>query len=93
MKTAFPSFFPVYRDIEITLFLISVKLTGDFNASMGGVLVYNNKWHAVCDSDFDSRDARVVCRTLGFSDGKVIHGSAFGNLTYDIGEDSDIFSN
>lgn len=74
------------------LLLISVKLSGDFNASMGGVLVYNNnKWHAVCDSDFDSRDARVACRTLGFSDGKVIHGSAFGNLTYDIGEDNAVF--
>ncbi|XP_060571753.1 deleted in malignant brain tumors 1 protein-like isoform X2 [Ruditapes philippinarum] len=66
-----------------------LKLSGRFNVSMGGVLVYHNsQWHSVCDKDFDSRDARVACRTLGFADGKVIQGSAFGNLSSSIGVNS-----
>ena len=51
---------------------ISVKLSTGFNATMGAVLVsHGTEWHAVCDADFEYRDARVVCRTLGFEDGKV----------------------
>ena len=39
---------------------------------MGAVLVsHGTEWHAVCDADFEYRDARIVCRTLGFEDGKV----------------------
>ena len=44
---------------------------------MGAVLVsHGTEWHAVCDADFEYRDARVVCRTLGFEDGKVYFQAA-----------------
>lgn len=77
----------IFYCFVLSTIYISVKLSGKFNASMGGVLVYHDdQWHSVCDNDFDSRDARVACRTLGFADGKVIHGSAFGNLSSSIGE-------
>ena len=49
-----------------------MKLSTGFNATMGAVLVsHGTEWHAVCDAEFEYRDARVVCRTLGFEDGKV----------------------
>ena len=42
---------------------------------MGAVLViHGTEWHAVCDTDFEYRDALVVCRALGFQDGKVLFG-------------------
>jgi len=68
--------------------MFSVKLGGPLGTSMGPVMVYNNgHWSAVCDSNFNSLAARVVCRQLQFKDGKVNPGSAFGNITGTIGVD------
>lgn len=43
---------------------------------------YNDTWSLICDRDFDDMSARVVCRELGFVEGKAICCSAYGK-TFD----------
>ncbi|XP_067665056.1 scavenger receptor cysteine-rich type 1 protein M130-like [Haliotis asinina] len=68
-----------HRD-DVSVFCVdNVKLNTGLNSSMGAVEVYaNNKWNAVCDSGFDLKAARVVCRTMGFNFGINMGGSLFG---------------
>ncbi|XP_052276945.1 deleted in malignant brain tumors 1 protein-like isoform X3 [Dreissena polymorpha] len=78
-----------HKDDAGVLCVNNLKLSGEYNSSMGAVLVYhNNDWYAVCDDSFNSLDARVVCRSLGFIDGNVSPGSAFGNVSSPIGVNS-----
>ena len=60
-----------------------MKLTGgvsNHNQSYGRVLFNkNHRWVPVCSRGFDSRDARVVCRELGFAYYKKLHDGAFGS--------------
>ena len=45
----------------------SVQLVGGRSSNQGRVeLCYNNRWGTVCDDAFDTNDAKVVCRQLGF---------------------------
>lgn len=42
-----------------------------------------NRWVSVCDTDFDDLDARVVCRNIGYKDGKAQCCSSLGEkLTF-----------
>ena len=46
-----------------------VRLAGGFLPSEGRVeICFDDVWGTVCDDNWDSNDARVVCRQLGFSD-------------------------
>lgn len=75
-----------HKDDASVYCIKDLKLSGEFNQSVGALLVHHDgNWFTVCDKDFDSRDARVACRTLGYSDGKVTPSSAFGTLGSSIG--------
>lgn len=49
------------------------------NSHSGAVMIYQNKtWLRVCDTGFNDKAARVVCREMGFNDGRAICCSAYG---------------
>lgn len=55
---------------------------------MGGLEIYRDgQWYGICDEGFTNLEAMVACKSLGvqYVDGRVINGSAFGNLTGPIG--------
>lgn len=44
-----------------------IRLAGGSIPSQGRIEVYNGgNWGTVCDSNFDQKEAIVVCRSLGF---------------------------
>ncbi|PVD22132.1 hypothetical protein C0Q70_17937 [Pomacea canaliculata] len=50
-----------------------VRLSGGASMYEGRVEVrYNNYWGTVCDDNFEPVDAQIVCRTLGYSGGKIL---------------------
>ncbi len=46
-----------------------IRLNGGRNPREGRVeICYYNQWGTICDDDWGTDDATVVCRQLGFSD-------------------------
>ena len=51
-----------------------IRLHGTSYTYYGRLEVYcNGQWGTVCDDTFDSTDARVVCRQLGYSNYSSYH--------------------
>ncbi|XP_013395792.1 deleted in malignant brain tumors 1 protein-like [Lingula anatina] len=70
---------------------IPVRLVGGYSNREGRVEVYyNGRWGTVCDDNFDSNDARVICRMLGFGDryarsyGGACYGAGSGPIWLDL---------
>ena len=46
-----------------------VRLRGPYNSTDGFVeILYNDTWGTLCSEKFDIKDARVICRMLGYPD-------------------------
>ena len=75
-KTVVNGFFSIYVCVLFVFPLGCttgvVRLVDSNYTNQGRVeICVNNTWGTVCDDDFDSSDARVVCRQLGYSSGNI----------------------
>ncbi|XP_062576045.1 deleted in malignant brain tumors 1 protein-like isoform X2 [Saccostrea cucullata] len=56
-----------------------IKLSNGNATNEGFIEVFiNGKWGAVCDQVWDNDDAKVACRSLGYSGGVAVNSSVFG---------------
>ena len=62
-----------------------LRLVGGHDNSSGRVEIYfNGSYSTICDSRWGIQEARVVCKTLGFTAGVPIGGAAYGEGEGDI---------
>ncbi|XP_021367027.1 SCO-spondin-like isoform X2 [Mizuhopecten yessoensis] len=65
-----------------TVMSVSVRLAGSDLTGAGRVEVYFlGIWGTICDDSWDDNDAKTVCRSMGYSDGKAFGSATFGRGT------------
>ncbi len=52
--------------VDLPVRLVSGSTSGDRITAGRVEILYNEEWGTLCDDHFDDRDARVICRSLGF---------------------------
>ncbi|XP_062608301.1 deleted in malignant brain tumors 1 protein-like [Saccostrea cucullata] len=70
------------EDAGVVCFLPNrhVRLSKGNSTNEGLIEVFiNGKWGAVCDQVWDNDDAKVACRSLGYSWGVAVNSSVFGS--------------
>ena len=73
----------------IYIIVLAIRLAGSSSHDRGRVEVYHNgEWGTVCDDGWDTVDATVVCRQLGFYSSV----RAYGSATYGQGTGSILLS-
>ena len=67
-------------DWSINKLFFPVRLAAVPTPSYGMVQVMseNNTWMSVCDTGFDDVDAKIICRNIGYKDGKAQCCSSLG---------------
>ena len=62
---------------DADIFTVPIRLMGSSSSYYGRVEVYyNGEWGTVCNDGWDTADATVVCRQLGFYSSVTAYGSA-----------------
>ena len=69
------------------LLLLSARLVGSTTNNYGRLEMYDTSkhtWFAVCDSNVNVNNIMIICRQMGFVDGRYQQGSPLGPTTTDI---------
>ena len=76
---------PFLISVSDTSQTFPLRLVGGKTSNEGRIeIFFNNCWSTICDVGWDSTDATVACKQLGYQYGEAISGGYYGEGTGDI---------